>query len=364
MLSFQETINKTEKQLRAIQENMDKTACYHPEDASIYNGLSPADQYEVAQTLKTTSLAEILAKSSTTGVGGAAYLVAVKLHEDLVNYSREADITPLISTKIVNGWEGADLQVNIIDDTSYRPTSTASGGSQPSGQPTIAKATLSPIQFSLNLAAGNDLLEDNNQSLIDYLTQKVAVRMSEYASELALTVLKTATDGIGTVNGGLSGDADETKWTGATTTDIDDLFTAATDDWWIPNTLIITPEAWEHSVNSTMTTLANNKPILHSLPPPTPGFNMKISSASSHLQPIDILVSTNRALHANGDTGAMTDCVTILFDRNNALLTGRKRWLEIKNYAHPIEDLTGAVVSARQDSVTLYNDAIGVITET
>jgi len=45
-------------------------------------------------------------------------------------------------------------------------------------------------------------------------------------------------------------------------------------------------------------------------------------------------------------------------------LTGRKRWLRIDNYAHPIDDLAGAVVSARQDSVTLHDDAIYVLTET
>ena len=83
---------------------------------------------------------------------------------------------------------------------------------------------------------------------------------------------------------------------------------------------------------------------------------------------LDILFSNRPALHAampGTDTpgGAMTKCVSIVFDRNNALLTGRKRWMEIKNYADPINDLSGAVVSFRQDSITLYNDSICVITE-
>ena len=69
-------------------------------------------------------------------------------------------------------------------------------------------------------------------------------------------------------------------------------------------------------------------------------------------------------LLATGGAGtAMTDCITMVFDRGSALLTGRKHWLKLENYSHPIEDLSGAVVSARQDSVTLYDDSICKITE-
>ena len=60
----------------------------------------------------------------------------------------------------------------------------------------------------------------------------------------------------------------------------------------------------------------------------------------------------------------MTNCISIIFDRRAALLTGRKRWLRMENYADPVRDLGGVVVSCRQDSVTLYDDAIYVLTET
>jgi hypothetical protein len=53
-----------------------------------------------------------------------------------------------------------------------------------------------------------------------------------------------------------------------------------------------------------------------------------------------------------------------MFDKAYALLTGRKRWMRIENYSNPVRDLKGAVVTFRQDSVSIYNDSIGVITET
>ena len=63
-------------------------------------------------------------------------------------------------------------------------------------------------------------------------------------------------------------------------------------------------------------------------------------------------------------TAAMTACKTIVFDRNNALFTGRKTWMRIENYSDPVRDLAGAVIRCRQDSVSLQNDCVYVLTET
>ena len=54
---------------------------------------------------------------------------------------------------------------------------------------------------------------------------------------------------------------------------------------------------------------------------------------------------------------------SVVFTKASALLSGRKRWLRIENYAEPIKDLVGATVSFRQDSVTIYDDAIAPYTE-
>jgi len=73
---------------------------------------------------------------------------------------------------------------------------------------------------------------------------------------------------------------------------------------------------------------------------------------------------THDTLHLATDAeGVFTDCVTLIFDRDNALVTGRKRWMMVNNYADPVRDLAGCTITARQDSVTLYDDAIYVLTE-
>ena len=369
MLNLRETISKTEKQLKAIEQSMDAKGCYHPEDASLYEGLNQADTYEVMQTLKSMTLAELLAKSGTTGIQGAAYLVAAKVHDELIFKSQLTDIVPLISAHMATAWQGGDLSVNIVDDQSFKPTEFSSGGLLPTSTINVMQPTspLAPKSFGVVVPITEDMIEDNQYDLMQYHIDKSAMTMGTYASDLALTVLKTATDGWGTVNGGASGNTDETRWSGATTFGIDDVVMAKslialiTNDGWAPNTLVITPEAWIHSVKLTPLTLASNIPNPYSIPAPAQGFDAKIG-----IPPLDMKFSTSPVLHLATDVegAVMTKCVTIVFDRNNAMLTGRKRWLEIKNYADPIRDLSKAIITARQDSVTLYDDAIGVITET
>ena len=52
-----------------------------------------------------------------------------------------------------------------------------------------------------------------------------------------------------------------------------------------------------------------------------------------------------------------------MFDKNNALLSGRKRWMRIEKYSEPVKDLAGATVTFRQDSVNVYADSSATITE-
>jgi hypothetical protein len=125
------------------------------------------------------------------------------------------------------------------------------------------------------------------------------------------------------------------------------------DDNHVPDTLLITNEAWGHSVSMQAV------PVGWQSGPVTPGFD-------SRLGPIDVKFNNSMLMHASTDAegAAFTDCKTIVFDRKNALVSGRKRWMQIENYADPVNDISGAVVSARVDSVTAFKDAIYVLTET
>ena len=381
MLSIQEMVAKTAVQRKQIEESMDAQDGFHPLDASILNTEKPEDYYLLKESIHNIPLREFLAKSGTTGIMGAAYLVPDKIHDILVTSNYENDLAQLISAAMVNGWEGGDLKVNVLARDLYKGPLVKSGGASPySGMDTV-QASLSPVTFTRNIGVTEDLLDSAAYDLAEYFVKQASAELVEYSNTIALTRLKTATDGVGTVVGGASGDADETKWTGATTFGIDDdtharsIVKLLTDQHYMANTLIITSEAWEHSVQksfvqygvevaggaagdyytpySPMSTFMTNAI--------SPGFDAKIGAPK-----LDVKFSNNDALHAAypTDTTAMTNCVTIVFDRNYALLTGRKRWMRLENYSDPIADLSGAIVSCRQGSVTLNDNAIGVIVET
>ena len=369
MLSIQETVQKDEvkEQLKLIEKCMDHYGMFHPDmslgkngqPCGILNVPSGALKLQLQETLQQTPLKEFLAKSGSTGIGGAAYLVPDKIHVDLVAYSGVTDIVPLISAQVVDGWEGGDLKVAIASDEDLKPQFSSGATIPTETVGPVEQATVSPKSFGLDCRIGSDLIDDQAYDLIDMHIRKTAWALGEHASDMALTVLKTGTDGVGTVNGGATGDGDETKWLGATTDDINDLKTYLTDDRWIGNTMVITTEAWEHSVQSTMPTLANNIPVQYDMPPTANGFDCKLG-----IPPLDVKFYNCPTLCNNEFRGAaMTNCVTIVFDRNNALLTGRKRWMRLENYALPKDDLAGLVVTCRQDSVSLYNDAIAKSTE-
>ena len=370
MLSLQEAVQKDtiKQQLHLVEQQMDAYGEFHPDRASVFDIEKPALRQQIQEMIHTIPLREFLAKSGTTGIAGAAYMVPDKLHDDIINYSMQTDIVPLIG-KVVNGWEGGDLTVNITNKATYKAKQYSTGGAKPASTIETVQATITPLTFGVPLLITQTLIEDAAYGLIDYHLNEAAKAMGELSTQLAVTVLAAASDGWGTLNSGASGDADETKFSGATTTGIDTALGLLTDDRWIGNTVLLTSEAWEHSVHKTIGSETGGgaagdfwQPAAPyenvQYPPLQEGFTFKVGN-------LDFLINNTDALHDGGNPGtAMTSCKTVVFDRNNALITGRKRWLQIDNYADPIRDIAGATISARQDSVSLYDDAVCVITET
>lgn len=375
MLSIKEIVDKTVDQRKQIKNVLDSRGQFHPDiktpeqtRCTILDGLSGADQQAIRESIDNIPLREFLAKSGTTGIAGAAYLVPDKLHSDLIFYSRQTDLVPLIG-RVVTGWTGGPLKVDVVSDTSYAARRFTGGGKKASDTPETMQATITPVGYSVLLPITNDLIEDSAYDMIDFHVQNGAKALGEKSSELALTDLKTATDGWGTKNSSATGDADETSWTGGTTADIDDALADLTDDRWIANTIIMTTEAWQHSVQTTFGAETAGgaagdywvmRPYVQAITtkPVADGFDLKMLT-------LDVLFSDNVALYNGEPAGtAMTNCVTIVYDRMNGLLTGRKRWLQINKYSDPTQDMSAAVISFRQDSVTLYDDAIYVLTET
>lgn len=363
MWSLQEVKDKAKVQLNNIREVMDRYGSYHPEMetgnhqlADGFYGLGKAEELELRETLDRLSLAELLAKGGNYGV---AYLTPTKLHDTLIMYSQETDIVPKISINpIAMYWEGANVKLPIIDDYTYYPQEFISGGQIPDvSAKTDSAPTLAMVSFGLAPKITTDMLEDNAFNLVQFHATQAAKGIGKKASTLALTILKTATDGVGTMNPVTAGTAETTP------AQVLEGIDAVGCDEFLANTMIVTPEAWEHSISGIEVAGGTAgdywRPLdAVSFPAPSLGYHAKF-----HM--LDVLFAVNTPLHKSTDAqgAAFDDCVTIVFDRNNALFTARKRWMQIDNYADPVKDLAGCVITCRQDSVTVYDDAIAVITE-
>lgn len=353
MLSIQEMVSKTKNQREQIERSMDSKGLYHYSDANLLMEQKRATQRDIRETLRGTPLREFLLKSGTSGIAGAVYLIPDKLNDILISAAQEFDLAPLISQNIVSGWEGGDLDVDIVVHATFRGERGAMGGELPSATAETVLATITPRLFGQRIEVTNELIDDSQWDLIEWHVAQSGKAMGYRSTEMVLPVIIASSDGDGTLNSGTSGDADETKLTQGTTTDIVTAVRKVGDDEFEPNTLVCTSEAWGHSIS------------VHALPsgwqayPPASGFSYKLGV-------LDVRICNSPQLHASTDAvgAAFTNCISIIFDRRNALLTGRKRWMQIENYSDPIQDLAGAVVSARQDSVSVYDDSVYVLTET
>ena len=267
----------------------------------------------------------------------------------------EADVVSDISIAVIPAEQigGTTMNVDIAVDDSYKPKKYSSGGAMPTETIATTQATLDfSTPWGINFKIANDLIEDAQFDVIEMHLRNAGREMGEYASNEALAVLKTATDGDGTVNGGASGDANETKFTGATTEDIRDGLINNIQDGFVSDTVVLTHGAALHSVFQTAGVAYHETDLWNKFV--TDGWPTQLAGMNIVYSDVDTLTNS----------GVFDNLVTIVFDKDNALLSGRKRWLRIENYSDPIRDLVGATVTARQDSVSIYNDSINVITET
>lgn len=363
MLSITEMRDKTEKTSTQIKETLEHGYFDYqavnlwgtgynqsPEDR-----LKPAVVKEVWDTIKSAPLREFLAKSGTTGIAGAAYLVPTKIYQIMYDSAVEADIVSDISIAVIPSEQisGTTINVDIAVDDSYKPKKHSSGGAMPTETIKTTQATLDfSTPWGINFKIANDLIEDAQFDVIEMHLRNAGREMGEYASNEALTVLIAGSDGDGTQNGGASGDGDETHFEGASTTDIVDCLRENQLDGFISDTIAMTHEAALHSIfasagiDAAQPAMFWDKFVAEGWPTQIAGMNIVYSD-------VDVM----------NDSGAGTSCETLVFDKDYALLSGRKRWLRIENYSDPIRDLVGATVTARQDSVTIYNDACANITE-
>ena len=374
MLTIKEAVDKTRPQLAKVKEYMNYHGYFDAHECNIYEGLKRSTQRELSETLRHCRLNDLLKGFSRKelqglkeflptagglstgylGVAGAQYLVPTWVSQKLYQASTGEDIVPLISADVFEP-RGGDCTV----PTGILSAQYVGEGTVPHETVDSTGATITLKKITVPIIATTEMIEDNQFSVIEWNIQKAGEAMGRTSAELALTVLKTATDGYGTVVTGAAS-ASETK-----TTEILDVFEEVSrgDPIIQPvcNTMIITLEAWSHSATGVEVAGGaagdywRGEPITQRLP--AQGFKLVYHG-------MDTLFSGSRSLCTGGAGAAMTACKTLVFDRTQAMVTGRKNWLRVEKYANPIMDLAGSIVSGRQDSVTVVNCAIGVVTET
>lgn len=296
-------------------------------------------------------LKEFLASSGTTGIAGAYYLIPIKIWDQMQTEAVHTDKVADLSTQVLGpeACPGTTLKVDIAVDGTYIFNESSSGAIAPTETIQVTQATLdfTPI-YTINFRIGNDLIEDAQFDTISLHVSEAGRQAGEKATDLAFTVLHAATDGDGTRNA-ITGDQAYTEWyTDGGSHTVEEAIMACIADGYVPDTYALPHKAFLYNIKGTAgaaapaETQVQNNWVTGGYPTQLGGMNL-------------VWVDTAAAIVAAAKS--------VVFTKQFALLSGRKRWLRIENYSEPVKDLTGAVVSFRQDSITLYNDAIGPYVE-
>lgn len=309
------------------------------------------DAAKIVNTLKAAPLKEFLAKSGTTGIMGAAYLVPLKLHQVLYDSAYAVDITPDISMQILgpDAIPGASLDVAIIskDNATYHdafmPLKYSAGGELPDSALTTIKATLTPVTFGHRFELARDLIEDSQWDMLEQHLKVAASSIGEYATNLALTVLQAGTDGDGTINSSNAGNNQTTL------AHVVANYLLNCQDRFVPDTFVTSPEAWFDAIcqDTTYTSYSNDWHNMAIVDPVRTGISL-----------LGMKVLWSQAERINQDESGTVQVHSMLLKKDSSLLTARKRWMRIENFSEARRDLVGATVTCRQDSVTIYDDSI------
>ncbi len=364
MLSITEMRDKTKEagHLEEVEKMLDRGYYDHDEMSILGTGieqrepskLSNTDRAAIIETLRKVPLKEFLAKSGTTGIAGAAYLIPDKIYQVLFDAAAEKDKCADIAAIMLGPDQvpGSSVKIDYEVDGQLKVKPFSSGGKMPQEEIQTGQVTLTPVSYGINFNIGNDLIEDNQFDLVEYHLRRSGEEIGEYAMNLASTVLGTATDGDGTVGSSATGNAGATFFTGGTTFDIVRAAATIEMNQWTATDVLTTTVAARHNIVGTGGIAGNDgagfvtQYLMNGLPKQMGGFNLIYSNVS-------YLLNT---------TGAQ--CITVVFDKSKALAVARKRWLRIEKYADPVQDLVGGVVTFRQQSKTIMNDAVYRLTET
>ncbi len=364
MFSLQEVMSKTEAQRKLIAETMagsGRKGGFHPDEVTseqtyctIYDGLGEADFQGVKETMSTVSLKklmEFLGKSGTTGIAGAAYLVPDKIYDIMFRKAYANDLTGQ-AMRVVDT-PGSTLKVDYMQG-GYRPKRFGSGGAMPDETLETAQLTITPALWGINARITYDLIEDSQWDVVQLHLEDAAKACAAESTAQSVAVLVAAATGRGTLN---------TLTTGAaTTTDFDDIMGAwakNAEDGFLSNTVIAPPVAIaDFKSDASVAAYASSYHDRQVTDPPMltgtfAGMNIYTLTGEQ-----TYYSATGSYILYSGSKDR-----TLVYNKEEAALCVRKRFLKIDNYSDPVKDLVGATITFRESYKTVNKDAICLITE-
>lgn len=363
-LSLQEVLEKTAPQRKLIEEKLDasgRKGGFHPDEitsegtlCTIYDGLGKADYNDVRETMSQIpfkKIMEFLGKSGTTGIAGAAYLVPDKIYDILFRKAWANDLTAQ-AMRIVDT-PGSTLKVDYATG-GFRPKRFGSGGAMPDETLQTSQLTITPVTYGINARITNELIEDSQWDVVQMHLEEAAKACAAESTAQSVAVLVAAASGDGTLN---------TLTTGVTTyTDFGDLMDAwalNAADGFLSDTVIAPPCAIaDFKSDASVAAYAS-------------GYHDAAVGSAPMLQGtfagMNIYALTGELAYY-ADSGSYilysgSKDRTLVYNKTEAALCVRKRWLKIENYSDPVKDLVGATVTFREGYSTVNKDAICLITE-
>lgn len=328
---------------------------FHPDEVTLYKDLGKADFADIRETMSTVplkQLMEFLGKSGTTGISGAAYLVPDKIYDILFRKAYASDLTAL-AMRIVDT-PGSTLKVDYATG-GYRPKRFGSGGAMPDETLTVGQVTITPATFGINARVTNDLIEDSQWDVVQVHLEDAAKACAAESTALSIAALVAASTGRGTLN---------TCSTGVTAVwDFDDIMTAWSNnanDGYISNTIVAPPTAIRgFTSDASVSAYSNDYHTRAVTDPPMLQGTFKGMNIYTLVGELAYYADTGSYILNSGSKDR-----ALVYNKEEAALCVRKRWLKIENYSDPVKDLVGATITFREDYKTINKDAICLITET
>ncbi len=253
---------------------------------------------------------------------------------------------------------GSSLKVDIEVDGQYIAHYFGGGGAQPQETIQVTQATATPKLFGINAAISNELIEDSQFDLIELHLRRAAEQMGEFSTQMFLADLISASDGDGTQNTVTSG--------ASAVTDLGDLLDASMEnlaDGFHSDIVIVGPGPVSDMLqDDSVAKYSDTFHTRHSMAQDSIFANEPQFVLGNYMG-MKVIVDAAKRTTGAGALYLSSVWHSFVLNKANAMLTVRKRWLKMEDYSDPVRDLVGVSITARQDQISVYNDASCEVTE-